>query len=271
MTQHRDTILMAASQEFIHQGYAATSLASIAARIGLTKGALARPFPSKEQLAWGIIDAVHTLLEEGRARIQDAHPSSGIRPLLEYLAALNSEQHCDPRVTAALALLIDRSSPTYGVTTLADDLTHALEGFLSTAQRCGELPPDTRPRELAQLIFVTFMGQTAVGDPTQTPSERRRFIGATPRTLGATDVDAILAHLDRAAPHPPDHHPLPIPSHETSKGLRQGVACEPVSVRTNYAGPAFPRPGLLPISRADAVPRPCRRTVPGTRRSSAHC
>lgn len=65
MTQHRDTILMAASQEFIHQGYAATSLASIAARIGLTKGALARLFPSKEQLAWGIIDAVHTLLEGG--------------------------------------------------------------------------------------------------------------------------------------------------------------------------------------------------------------
>ena len=55
----RDDMLIAAALEIVENGYAASSYAAIAARLGLTKGALVRRFPAKKDIA---LEGVNSIL-----------------------------------------------------------------------------------------------------------------------------------------------------------------------------------------------------------------
>lgn len=191
----RDGILNAAALEIVEHGYAASSLASIASRLGLTKGALVRRFPAKEDIAWGIIGTLRDVISTEYSRSLDVYPQSGIRSLIRFLLAVGSRTRSDPQVAAAVVLFTDRASPAYEVAQVLDDWTQAIRGFLNVARDAGEVGPGTDLQELAEYIFITNMGEAIFGARALAPeraTRRLRFMRLTLRNAGVTDVDTLV-------------------------------------------------------------------------------
>ena len=92
----RKSVLDAAAQEIVERGYAASSLASIAGHLGLTKGALVRKFPAKEDIAWAIIDTLRTVISEEYSRSLEVYPQSGIRAMTRFLLAVGAHATQEP-------------------------------------------------------------------------------------------------------------------------------------------------------------------------------
>lgn len=191
----RSDVLDAAAQEFVLHGYAGSSLSSIAGRIGLTKGALVRKFPTKGDLAWGIIDTLHAVIAEERVRSLEVYPDSGIRALIRFLLAIGIRTNNEPQVAAAVVLFADRTSPSYKVAQFLDDWTLSILSFLEVAKAAGEMPPETELREIAEYIFVTSMGEVVFGGRTYVPDRptpRMRHTRITLRSSGVARADEMI-------------------------------------------------------------------------------
>ena len=76
----RRGVLEIAVQAFNEYGYDATSLGTLASRLGLSKSAIYHHFPSKEQLLEAALDEalgeLEAVLDRARARRADAHPTA---------------------------------------------------------------------------------------------------------------------------------------------------------------------------------------------------
>lgn len=191
----RDTILDAASQEIMRHGYAASSLSAIAARLELTKGALARQFPTKEDLAWGIVDALRDLVEAERDKALEVYPASGLRALVRFLTALGANAAREPRFGAAVVLFTDRSSPTFEVGDLLRVWKDALRTFLLRAEGEGELEGPGALAELVDYVFITNIGDAIFHTHAETPVhdlQSTRLLRYTLLAIGAADPDRII-------------------------------------------------------------------------------
>ena len=194
-TAQRQRILNAASQEIISSGYAASSLSAIAARIGLTKGALARKFPTKDTLAWAIIETLTNAIDEEIRRSVEVYPDSGVRALTRFLLALGFRSQTDPRITAAIVLFTDRSSLTHKVAEVMDTWIHALLDLCNLAEDQGEFDGRVSAQELAEYLFVATLGEGLFGMrayASESSPKRMRFFRFTLKAAGAPDCDATL-------------------------------------------------------------------------------
>lgn len=188
-------MLNAAALEIIEHGYAASSLASIASRLGLTKGALVRRFPAKEDIAWGIIGTLRSVISEEHSRSLEIYPRSGIRALIRFLLAVGARAVREPQVAAAVVLFTDRASPGFEVAQVLDDWKQSILGFLAVARDAGEIDTATDLQELAEYIFVTNMGEAIFGSRAHAPERdtpRLRFMRITLRNAGVNDVDMLV-------------------------------------------------------------------------------
>ena len=79
----RGEILVVASELFIEQGYEATSLREIAARLDITKAALYYHFPSKDDILRALMEPVGDIVAELVSRLEAARNSA------EWADALN--------------------------------------------------------------------------------------------------------------------------------------------------------------------------------------
>ncbi|WP_293787462.1 TetR/AcrR family transcriptional regulator [uncultured Aeromicrobium sp.] len=196
----RDEVLDAAAIEMMQHGYAASSLSSIAAHLGLTKGALVRRFPTKEHFAWGIIDTLRRVLEEERVTSLEVYPNSGVRAMIRFFLAVGIHAMQNLQVSAAVVLFTDRASPAFELADLLQDWKKALADFLSVAQREGEVSASEDVDELAEYVFVTNMGEAVFGVRSYAPdpsTERLRFIRRTLKYSGVTDADEIVNEVLR--------------------------------------------------------------------------
>ncbi|WP_307368208.1 TetR/AcrR family transcriptional regulator [Microbacterium sp. W4I4] len=188
-------LLDAAARELLHSGYAASSLASIAARLGLTKGALGRKFPAKKDIAWGIIDTLREVIAEESSRALELYPHSGIRAMIRFLLAVGVRAAQEPQIAAGAVLITDRASPAFEVAEVLDGWVLALRRFLEVALDSEELPAGTDLEELSEYIFVTNLGEAIFGarayaPPRSTP--RLRFMRVTLRYAGVADADDLI-------------------------------------------------------------------------------
>jgi AcrR family transcriptional regulator len=84
-TVHPDEILRAAAQVFYHKGYHGTTMADIAAEVGLTAGSLYHHFPSKQDLLVAVLDAgLQQITADVRAAVQGAgSPTARLRRIVQ--------------------------------------------------------------------------------------------------------------------------------------------------------------------------------------------
>ncbi|MFJ8982419.1 TetR family transcriptional regulator [Streptomyces sp. NPDC102282] len=151
----RDQIMNAAAEEFALHGYAATNLAVVATRTGMTKGALYGHFGSKRALA----DA---LVNESAQTWAILHSERADELSLKELALLIGRQmQIDTRFRATVRLAADCTRTTGGAPELLAHIRHKITAAAARARqdapRSSPLASQS-PQIVAHLLLTVAYG-----------------------------------------------------------------------------------------------------------------
>ena len=157
----RETLLLAAAQEFDEHGYAAATLQGIADRLGKTKGALGYHFPSKASMALSIVERFYSALP-GLVETYRTGGSMDVRSLVAMSLEVAGQFRDDVMVRAAVRLqrdadVVDAELPTPYVNWAA--LT---EGALRDAESNGQLVAGLDVAAAARVLVAAFFGTQQV-------------------------------------------------------------------------------------------------------------
>ncbi|MCP1427808.1 AcrR family transcriptional regulator [Microbacterium foliorum] len=154
----RESILLAAAQQFAEHGYAATSISGIAARMGKPKSALSySQFRSKLDIANAIVERqleVWKLLIE---RVEHADP--GLPRLLTLLVSAAADARTSPFGPAAIRLVLEsHEHHLFELPYTGQSWFEYAYAQVGEAVALGQLPPATDPREVGYLILSASFG-----------------------------------------------------------------------------------------------------------------
>ncbi|GAA1919723.1 hypothetical protein GCM10009775_10410 [Microbacterium aoyamense] len=186
-------MLDAAAGEILAVGYASASLSSIAARLGVTKGALAYHFPSKSDMADALFAhalGMHARLE---ASISEAG-LRGVRALVANGSATGLYTQTDLRFAAATSMLLTPGTGGLTLPPLLSDLADLYAGYLREAIEDGEVPADLDPVDAGEFMLTGGLGQISflTRHPERQGSRDMRFTRWQLRAIGVADVDRLI-------------------------------------------------------------------------------
>ncbi|MFG2622112.1 ScbR family autoregulator-binding transcription factor [Streptomyces sp. NPDC048507] len=147
----RQAILAAAAKVFEERGYQAATISEILASAGVTKGALYFHFQSKEDLAFGVLNAQNQNLVIPDRAIK-------VQGVVDIVMLHTYRLQTDPMVRAGVRLTMDQLAQ--GLDRSGPFRTWAMpvrEG-LERAKSQGELLPQIDPTETADVIVGTYAG-----------------------------------------------------------------------------------------------------------------
>ncbi|MFD8977898.1 MULTISPECIES: ScbR family autoregulator-binding transcription factor [Streptomyces] len=188
----RKVVLEAAAAIFDERGYESTTIAEILERAEVTKGALYFHFPSKGDLARGVLAAAVT--------------TDGVRPhslklqeLADTLLLLAYRLPREPMLSAALRMAVDpQSRRRFG--TAWPDWTELLAGLLREAKARGEIVEHTDEEAVARMIVSTWTGVRVVTEGLPGTYDLPGEIALLLRLLLAAVADpAVLSRLEISA------------------------------------------------------------------------
>ena len=159
----RAHILKAAAELFADQGYQRTSIADVAKRVGMTKGAVYFHFKDKDDIAIAVVEANYqrwpALLDE--VKDLDLDPLGMIGELLDRTARAFGD---DIVVQAATRLQAERSLIKTSLPQPYQGWIDRLTPLLTQAQEAGQVRADVSPDALARVLVSTFFGMQHVSD-----------------------------------------------------------------------------------------------------------
>ncbi|MFD1277943.1 TetR family transcriptional regulator [Streptomyces kaempferi] len=153
----------AAAEEFALHGYAATNLAIVATRTGMTKGALYGHFASKRALA----DALVSESAQTWAATLDRSGAADELSLKELALAVGRQMKSDTRFRATIRLAADCTRTTGGAPEL---LAHIRREITAAADRARREAPRSSPlaaqspQVVAHLLLTVAYGLTFVSE-----------------------------------------------------------------------------------------------------------
>lgn len=107
----REVILEAAAREVFEHGYAGASMSGIAGRLGLTKGALAYHFPTKDLIPASLLERFRDVLARSDAAASAVFEDSPSRACVAFVLNVGHAAGTDIVTTAAMSLFSDPSAP----------------------------------------------------------------------------------------------------------------------------------------------------------------
>ncbi|MHA7280435.1 ScbR family autoregulator-binding transcription factor [Arthrobacter sp. MDT2-2] len=159
----RSAIIRAAAGVFEEHGYGGTSIAAVAARAGVTKGALYFHFAAKEDLAVAVIEEQHAIASAEGARVHALG-----RPALETMILIGrvfAVQLVEQSVMrAGVRLTFEASAFGHDVHQPYLDWTSRFSEFARTAIRDGDLRPDLDADAFARLLVGAYTGVQMVSN-----------------------------------------------------------------------------------------------------------
>jgi AcrR family transcriptional regulator len=147
----RRTILTAAAKVFEEHGYQAATISEILSTAGVTKGALYFHFSSKEELAFGVLDAQHAqfVFPDRPCKLQE----------LVDAAMLHAYRlQTDPMVRASVRLAMDQTATGLDRTGPFMRWTEVTHDLLKQAQAQGELLPHVVLNKTSDVFVGSFAG-----------------------------------------------------------------------------------------------------------------
>ncbi|MFI9648850.1 TetR family transcriptional regulator [Streptomyces sp. NPDC052040] len=152
-----ELVLDAAAAEFVQHGYPRANLQHVAARTGLTKGALYGHFASKEHLARALTEHLDQVVDEILAR----HAATDL-PVRERLRALccglAERVESDVRFNAALRLVLDEAPVGAEPPKILADLRALAAEMADSAEPGDGQEKETSAAALADLAMVILVG-----------------------------------------------------------------------------------------------------------------
>jgi AcrR family transcriptional regulator len=190
----RRIILEAAGAVFDEQGYEAATISDILARAGVTKGALYFHFPSKEELARGVLDAQTSVLEIPPQTCK-------LQEMVDVAMCVGASLSSDPLLRGSMRLGIEyRSHALDGRGESYRAWATILEGLLVEAFERGELQPHVVPAETAMLIVGCFTGiQLTSQILTEREDLGKRLSTLFQHIMPSCAAPSVLLRLDIAA------------------------------------------------------------------------
>jgi AcrR family transcriptional regulator len=186
----RQTILTAAAKVFEERGYQAATISEILLTAGVTKGALYFHFPSKEDLAEGVIhEQDHDLPIPLRA--------CKVQQLVDTVVLHAYRLRTDPLVRAGVRLALDQQAQ--GLDRSGPFLRWSDVGIalLQQAQAQGELMPHIIPAETADVLVGSFAGVQAMSQAMSAYQDLPHRVTALLRhILPSVVVPSVLAAVD---------------------------------------------------------------------------
>ncbi|MFJ9024887.1 ScbR family autoregulator-binding transcription factor [Streptomyces sp. NPDC102259] len=186
----RQTILTAAAKVFEERGYQAATISEILITAGVTKGALYFHFPSKEDLAEGVIhEQDHDLPIPLRA--------CKVQQLVDTVVLHAYRLRTDPLVRAGVRLALDQQAQ--GLDRSGPFLRWSDVGIalLQQAQDQGELMPHIVPAETADVLVGAFAGVQAMSQAMSNYQDLPHRVTALLRhVLPSVVVPSVLAAVD---------------------------------------------------------------------------
>ena len=196
----RERILDAAALEIVQSGYAGSSLSAIAGRLGLTKGALSRQFPTKDSLIDEIVQMLGIVLEQEHERSIDVYRRSGIRALVRFMVSVGYRLSVEPPLAAGVVLFSDRGVPDRPISELFDIWRRVLTDFLVHAQHTGEIPLSTPVEQSAEFLLVSSLGKPILMYRAPTlpvdPAIQFNFLRVALRACGAGEDEIESSIVD---------------------------------------------------------------------------
>ncbi|MEV4969717.1 ScbR family autoregulator-binding transcription factor [Streptomyces scopuliridis] len=151
----RQTILTAAAKVFEERGYQAATITEILTTAGMTKGALYFHFPSKEDLALGV-------LSEQDQRLTVPARACKIQETVDVITLHAHRLQTNPMVRAGVRLSLDQQAHGLDRTGPFLNWSRVIVGLLEKAREQGELLPHVKPVETADVIVGSFAGIQAM-------------------------------------------------------------------------------------------------------------
>ncbi|MFC9706336.1 ScbR family autoregulator-binding transcription factor [Streptomyces sp. NPDC056943] len=188
----RKIILEAAAAIFDERGYESTTIAEILERAEVTKGALYFHFPSKGDLARGVLAAAVTT-DGVRSH------SLKLQELADTLLLLAYRLPREPMLSAALRMAVDpQSRRLFG--TAWPGWTELLADLLREAKARGEIVEHTDEEAVARMIVSTWTGVRVVTEGLPGTYDLPGEIALLLRLLlAAVAVPAVLSRLEISA------------------------------------------------------------------------
>lgn len=153
----REQVLAAAATAFADKGFPAVTIMDIAELTGVTKGAVYFHYANKEALAVAVAEKFYLQLPTIAEAVDalDAPPLEAVAELLLRTAVAFRD---DKVIQAGARLQIERSLIGVELPTPYVDYTRLIARYLIRAQECGDLPADTDPEVVAQVLVSAFFG-----------------------------------------------------------------------------------------------------------------
>ncbi|MET0812854.1 MAG: TetR/AcrR family transcriptional regulator [Microbacterium sp.] len=189
----RDRMLDAAAAEILAVGYTSASLSSIAARLGVTKGALAYHFPSKSDMAYALLDHMVAVYAGLQQTIADAG-LRGVRALVVSSANAGLYTRTDVRFAAATSLLLTPGTGGLTLPPLLSGLADVYADHLREAVEDGEVSADLDVVEAGEDLLTGALGQLIfmTRHPERQGNRPMRFTRRQLRAIGVEDADRLV-------------------------------------------------------------------------------
>lgn len=190
----RNELLHAAALEIAERGYSGASFSSVAARLGLTKGAFAYHFPTKQALAVGLManfgDAFDHAIDDART----AFPEDDLRTALRALRSLELAADTDPMVAAAFTLMCDPKPPVEEIHEKFRLWLVTFERFLKNAEAKKELELTVPLEDAAEFLVISLLGLTYLSHRTlgRSSVKDQMHLRLLFTAIGVLDTDSLL-------------------------------------------------------------------------------
>lgn len=191
-------MVLAAAAELLEHGYAGSSLARIAGRIDLTKGALAYHFPTKVSLLGAVIGHLQGALEASHAEAMAVFPQRGSRVCVAQMAMFGYTISTDAVAAAAVSLFADPSAPEGVMAPILIDWHRMISGCFEESIEVEGVRLVVPTPQAAEFFIASMAGSILTArflPEISVDRDRLKFTELTLQTLGFPDAAQIVADV----------------------------------------------------------------------------
>ncbi len=193
----RAELLHAAALEIAERGYSGASFSSVAARLGLTKGAFAYHFPTKRALAVGLMEAFGEAFTAAVEQARKDFPNDDLTTLMRATREIEIKADQEPVVGAAFILMLDPQPPVDEIHEKFGWWVNTFKVFVANAEATGQVSLQVPLEDAAEFLVISLLGLSTLSHRTLARSgvKEQMHLRLLLTALGVEDAEGLLSEV----------------------------------------------------------------------------